>query len=264
MGEIEKGFRRFKEPVVERRSSERKIRPVEAVEPIDHSAVRLVRPDPRVLIRNRLVSEQQDRAVIAAYKMLRTRVTQRLRSRSWNSIAITASRAGEGKTVTAINLAMSLAGQKDKNVILVDLDLRNGSVGRYLGLEDHCYLMDYLDKGVPIEQVMINPGVDGLYVILNDVEIEQSSEALMSPEMNRLVNRLASMGPDTIVIYDLPPLLVADDYLAFSTAVDCVLFVVAESETRREDFQNAGQLLQDMNVLGVVLNKSNDVFETYY
>ena len=102
------------------------------------------------------------------------------------------------------------------------------------------------------------------YVLANDEIVKQSSEMLTSTEFLDMIGSLASLGDDTIIIYDLPPVLMADDFLAFSSYADCVLFVVAQGETRREDFGAAGEVLEDSDVLGIILNKSTDVIDTYY
>jgi Mrp family chromosome partitioning ATPase len=82
--------------------------------------------------------------------------------------------------------------------------------------------------------------------------------------MNVFTETLVSTSPTTIVIFDLPPLLEADDMLTFMPQVDAVLFVVAQGETRRADLERSSELLKELNVLGTVLNKSDDEAPTYY
>ena len=202
----------------------------------------------------------------AAYKMLRTRVLQRMRSNSWQKLAITSPRANAGKTLTAINLAISLAHEPNQQVILVDLDLRIPMVGKYLGLDPKYSLADYFKQDVGIEKVLLKPtNVRRLYVLPGVERLEHSSELLASHRMATLTQTLVSTSPSTIVIFDMPPLLEADDMLTFMPQVDALLFVVAQGETTRSDLEKSSDLFKEMSVLGTVLNKSGDeVASEYY
>ena len=195
----------------------------------------------------------------AAYKMLRTRVLQRMRSNSWQKLAITSARADAGKTLTAINLAISLAYEPNQQVILVDLDLRNPKVGTYLGLEPNYSLADHIKQDVGIEKVLLKPtNIRRLYILPGADRLEHSSELLASHQMATLTQTLASISPSTLVIFDMPPLLEADDMLTFMPQVDALLFIVAQGETMRSDLKRSIELFKDLNVLGTVLNKSGD------
>ena len=200
----------------------------------------------------------------AAYKMLRTRVLRRMRSNGWHSLAVTAARAAAGKTLTAINLAISLAQESNQEVILVDLDLRNPRVASYLGLNPQFSLADYLTNDVPIEKVLLKPDVPGLYVAPGAERLEQSSEMLASHKMAVLAQTLVSTSPSTIVVFDMPPLLEADDMLTFMPHVDAVLFVVAQLETQQSDLERSNELFKELNLIGTVLNKSRDEAPSNY
>ena len=200
----------------------------------------------------------------AAYKMLRTRVLRRMRSNGWHSLAVTAARAAAGKTLTAINLAISLAQESNQEVILVDLDLRNPRVASYLGLSPQFSLADYLTNDVPIEKVLLKPDVPGLYVAPGAERLEQSSEMLASQKMAILAQTLVSTSPSTIVVFDMPPLLEADDMLTFMPHVDAVLFVVAQLETQQSDLERSNELFKELNLIGTVLNKSRDEAPSNY
>lgn len=220
--------------------------------------------DPEILLENRITTDEQDLSVRSAYKMLRTRLLRRLRANRWNSMAISSARSSAGKTLTAINTSISIAHELNQHVILVDLDLRRPSIAKYLGLEPSHDLVDHLVDGVPIEDVVVKTGIDRLLVIPTTSAREDSSELLSGPAMHSLASRLASDSEGAIVIYDLPPMLDADDMLAFSSNFECLLFVVAECETQREDLQQVENVIEDMNIIGLVLNKSNDTAPAYY
>jgi Mrp family chromosome partitioning ATPase len=201
----------------------------------------------------------------AAYKMLRTRVLQRMRSNSWQKLAITSPRADAGKTLTAINLAISLAYEPNQQVILVDLDLRNPKIGTYLGLDPKYSLGDHFKQDVGIEEVLLKPtNLRRLYILPGVGRVEHSSELLASHQMATLTQTLVSTSPSTIVIFDMPPLLEADDMLTFMPQVDALLFVVAQGETTQSDLERSSELFTELNVLGTVLNKSGDEAPSEY
>lgn len=220
--------------------------------------------DDETLTENRVTADSQALATKSAYKMLRTRVLQRMRANHWTTLAISSARSNAGKTVTAINTSISIASDPNQNVILVDLDLRRPSVGKYFGIEHKYGLTDYLTNNVPIEKVAVKTQIDSLVVIPNYAPQENSSELISSAEMKALVRKLANDADGSTVIFDLPPMLDADDMLVFSEQVDALLFVVAECETRKADLQQVSDLVEDMNVLGVILNKSDDESPAYY
>ena len=162
------------------------------------------------------------------------------------------------------NLDISLAQESNQDVILVDLDLRNPHIGTYLGLSPEFSLADYLTNDVPIEKVLLKPDIPGLYVIPDAGRLDRSSELLASRQMAVLTQTLVSTSPSTIVVFDTPPLLEADDMLTFMPQVDAVLFVVAQLETQRSDLQRSNELFKEMNLLGTVLNKSCDESQSDY
>lgn len=219
--------------------------------------------DVRTLRTNRVLMDE-DSPATAVYKMLRTRVLQRMRRHGWTTLAVTGTCPGEGKTLTAINLSLSMARDLSTSVILVDLDLRKPSISRYLGISPRYGLADCLQGSVDLRKAVFNPGVDRLGLLLNERPFADSSEMLTSPQMAALVAQL-KQGENRIVVFDMPPLLVADDMLAFSPLVDCLLLVLAQGTTRQADLLAAKDLLHDMNVVGVALNRSSEsVSNAYY
>jgi Mrp family chromosome partitioning ATPase len=235
---------------------------LETTSTLDLSNVVQVQIDPKHAFENRIVATRKDDSGASAYKMLRTRAAKRARTNGWKTIAVTAMRAGEGKSVTSINLALSLAAQPDQKVFLVDLDFHNHSVVKYTGLSGHAHLMDFVRGDRGLAEALVQVEDNGLYCLLNDEDIGDSSELLMSPAMVDLAKVFGSM--DGIVIYDLPPLLEADDFLAFSDRVDCALVVVSEGQTTRRDLLTAADRLDGSNLLGVVLNRSRGDVPKYY
>lgn len=211
-----------------------------------------------VLRSHRIMLDWDNNAVTQAYKMLRTQVLQRMIANQWRSLAVTSAGKGAGKTVTAINLALSLAREVNHTVLLVDLDLRHPNIHNCLGIKSQFGISDFLLHDASLPEMLINPGIDRLVVLPGREPIFNSSEMLRSPKMVRLIDELKSRYPQRLVICDLPPLLAADDALAFSPYVDAVLLVIEEGRTRRADIEKAQDLLAETNVIGTVLNKSDE------
>lgn len=238
---------------------------------IDTANVRRFQPitlDRAVLEENNILPQVTDPAALRAYKILRTRVIRRLEANQWHSFAVTGATAGEGKTLTSINLAMALAQDSNTWVILVDLDLQRPKVASYLGLNNSLGergLTDYLLGDATFEQITYSPSsAERLAVIPNFQAVANSSDLLTSPRMDELVRSLEAEMPRRIVIFDMPPVLASDDVLAFAPQVDGMLMVVAESTTSRDALRGAKALLQEMNLLGVVLNRSEAQEEGAY
>ena len=225
-----------------------------------------IKLDPEVMLKNRVIASADTLGMNTAYKMLRTRILQRMRANAWSRLAVSSARPSAGKTLTAINTAISLSFEPNQNVILADLDLRRPSIARYLGIRQKFGLSEHLIDDVPIEEIIVKPNFERLLIVPNYRANEHSSELLSSPKMVELVRQLANPANSTIVIFDLPPLLDADDVLAFSPLFEALLMVVSQSETRQVDLVKSFELMHDINILGIVLNKSRGNEETpgYY
>src|SRR5690606_12068204 len=115
-------------------------------------------------------------------------------------------------------------------------------------------ISDYLLRDEPIQNILVNPGVERLVLLGGNERLEHSSEALGSPRLIQLVEELTQRYPDRIVIFDLPPLLSSDDAIAFAPYVDAVLMVVEEGRTTPEELERCAELLNGKPVLGSVLN----------
>lgn len=206
----------------------------------------------------RIIAGLPDGAFADAYKMLRTQVLQRLTENDWNVLAVTSPGEGEGKTLTAINLAISLGMEVSYTVLLVDANLRHPSIHEQLGLPDSKGLSDYLLDDVPLPELLVHPeGLEQVVVLPAGRAVQNSAELLNSPKMAQLVQELKSRYPRRIVIFDLPPVLSAADALAFSPYVDAALLVLEEGSTGQDDTRRAVELLDCTNVLGTVLNKAD-------
>jgi len=223
-----------------------------------YSTTRVVPVAPSVLRRNKLIHGIEDNNIVTSYKMLSTQVIQRLQEHGWNSLAIVSANTGEGKTLTAINLAISIARAVDKTVLLADLNLHDPRVASYFEYTPEKGISDYLIEGTPLDEIFFNPAIDGLVVLPGNQPVSHSAELLASTRMAQLVEELKARYPSRIVLFDLPPLLSTADALAFSPFVESALLVVEEGRTLESDVTYALDLLKITNVLGTVLNRKEN------
>lgn len=227
-------------------------------QPIAYTRTRTIRISPEALRERRILAAFQEGPFVDAYKMLRTQVMHRLKENSWNVLAVTSPGSGEGKTLTAINLAIALAMDVTQTVLLVDADLRDPSVDRMFGIEGAKGLADYLLDHAPLEDLLIHPNIGRFVLLPGGRRLPNSSEALTSPRMTALVHELKHRYASRVIVFDLPPILHAADVVAFAPYTDATLLVVEEGRTKREEVERALQLLKGATaVIGTVLNKSS-------
>lgn len=210
------------------------------------------------LRRNRIIAGgwETGSSVLEGYKVLRTHLLHHTTTEGRNTLMITGAFPGEGKTVTAINLAIILSHEINHTVLLVDADLHSPAITRYFGLGDQPGIVDYLTAGVPIQELLIHPqGISKLVVLPAGRAVPQAAELLNSPVMRDLVQELKHFYPNRYVIFDLPPMLVYADALAFAPLMDGILVVVEAHKTPKESIQRCQEMLQKFKLLGFVLNK---------
>lgn len=205
---------------------------------------------------HRVIAGFERHGAVDAYKILCTQVLQRMRDNNWNALAVVSPGFHEGKTLTAVNLAVGLAREAGHTVLLVDADLRHPSVHEYLDMPAEPGLSEHLLDGTPLEEILVNPGIDKFVVLPGGRALNSSSELLGSQKMFTLVTELKRRYPSRIVIFDLPPVLTSADALAFGPHVDATIMVVEEGKTGSEDVLRAAELLESANLIGTVLNNS--------
>jgi protein-tyrosine kinase len=226
---------------------------------IVYHRTRVFTPLPAVLEANRVVSPGSEDPAAAAFRMLRTQVLQRMDANGWRSLAVFSPGANDGKTTTAINLAISLANDRRHTVILVDFDFRRATLAARWGLSPEFGGDDALTGMAPVEDCLYHPeGFERLVLLPARSTLANSSEVIAGPRSRELVQELRSRYPERIVVFDLPPVLNADDALAFAPLVECGLVVAAEGRTRRNDLLRTIELLHKTPLVGTVLNRAAD------
>lgn len=209
-----------------------------------------------ILKENHIVIGNNYPQVAEEYKLLRTQILHKTKKNNLNTIMFTGPRPNEGKSVTTINVAISLAQEIEQTVLVVDTDFRNPSVHTYFGLPTKKGLIDFLKEGVPIPELLIHPeGIDKLVILPGGKPAPDAAELIKSPQMMELVQELKHCYHDRYVLFDVPPILNFADTLAFAPLVDGIVVVVEAGRTTQEDLIQSLELLKDFNILGIVLNK---------
>lgn len=207
----------------------------------------------------RVVLNDETGAAASAYRMLRTQFLQRVRLHELRTVGVVSAADGEGKTLTAVNLALSLAAEPNQTVLLIDLDLRRPSVAKLLDLPAERGLEAWFTGQSAVEDLFWRlSDIERLSILPTIAPLAGSSELLASSRARELLQELTTRYSDRLVLIDLPPLLLADDVLTVAPLLDAVVIVAAEGKTRREDLTRMNELLGPARVLGTVLNRASE------
>ena len=174
-----------------------------------------------------------------------------------NLVMMTSALPGEGKTFLALNLAMSIALERDLTVLLIDSDVIKPALSNLLGLETESGLTDLLlDANLQVSDVIKSTNIDKLRVVPAGRRYVHSAELLASEEMHRLAGELSERYPNRIVIFDAPPQLATAEAGVLAQWVGQILVVVEEGRTPQRAVKDAISHLDSQKVIGMVLNKS--------
>lgn len=179
-----------------------------------------------------------------------------------NIIMVTSARPSEGKTFTAINLALSIAAEKDKRVLLVDADVLKPNTLRTLGLTERSGLMEYLLGDVKeIGNVMFRSNIDKLRIIPAGRSHHLSTELLASQAMHDLITEFSTRYADRVVIIDTPPIIGINESAVLANFAGQAVVVVEEGRSKLSDIQKAVERLNPNMAIGFVVNKSLNTSE---
>lgn len=182
-----------------------------------------------------------------------------------NLIMVTSARPGEGKTFTACNLALSIAAERDRTVLLVDADVVKPSVARVLGFETDLGLVDFLiDDQLDLADVLLDTNVPSLTILPAGSKHHLSTELLASENMLKLATEMSSRYPDRIIIFDSPPLLATTEASVLASLMGQIIMVVSAGRTQQSHVKEALALLNPNQIVGFVLNKSRGTLGSDY
>lgn len=194
-------------------------------------------------------------AETVTFDVMRTKVIQQMRANGWRRLAITSPTPSCGKSTIALNLAFSLARQKELRTILAELDLRRPALAKMLGLRGRAGFSQVLEGKADFADSAQRHG-EGLALALNDGPVRNPAELLQASPVSGALAAIEALYAPDIMLFDMPPMLVSDDAMAFMGHVDAVLLVAAaETTTVKEVDACERELASQTNVMGVVLNK---------
>lgn len=225
-----------------------------------------VASDHRQLSRNRIVAMEASPEA-TPFDMLRTRTMRIMQEHGWRRIAITSPSPGCGKSTIALNLAFSMARQPSTRAISIETDMRQPRHNQQLGLsyqDRHgASLAAVLSGGAAFGAAAIRHG-SGLALLTNDGPVTNASDILLGEGVGDTLAGIEADYQPHAMIFDMPPVLVNDDTMAFMQHVDCVLIIAAAERSTVEEIDRCErELASQTNVLGVVLNKCHFVPSDY-
>ncbi|MEN6373167.1 MAG: AAA family ATPase [Smithella sp.] len=221
----------------------------------NYSQSRTVQLNPLMMEKNRCVAMFSNKPEIDCYKVLRQQILRITEDLGGNAIMVTSTLPGEGKTLTAINLAFTFAREYEQTVLLVDCDLRKQNIHEVLGYESDKGLVNYLLNECEITDLIVWPSIEKLSIISGGKTIGESSEVLGSPLMKELVSDMKNRYPDRYVIFDVPPVFAGVDTMIFANLVDHILVVVEADKTPIPELKMALDMLPKEKIRGLILNQ---------
>jgi exopolysaccharide/PEP-CTERM locus tyrosine autokinase len=233
---------------------------------------RRVEIDLDALTRAGIVSPNAPRSQIAdQYRVIKRPLIQNAMGKGASAVAngnlimVTSALPGEGKTFTAINLAMSIATELDCTVMLVDADVARPSVMRVLGLPAGPGLLDLvLDESTELSGMLMRTSIEKLTILPSGTPHPRATELLASDAMTRLLTDMAKRYSDRIIVFDSPPLLLATESRVLASHMGQIVVVVQAEKTLQSDVAQALATIESCPVKLMLLNQARTVFKGGY
>jgi receptor protein-tyrosine kinase/non-specific protein-tyrosine kinase len=230
-------------------------------EPAGHHVVHAPPPSPS--IEEKVTSESPflvnlndpHSPVAEEFRKLKSSLVKLTRGETFrNTIMVTSAVPHEGKSITALNLAVSLAQEFDHTVLLVDADLRRPSLNEYLSLDPKPGLAECLLGEADVGDALTHTGIGRLSIMAAGREVANPVELFTSGRMQELVAELKHRYHDRYIIFDAPPVLPFGETRTLAHLADGVLFVVKERLASEQNIRDAIDALKGCELLGVVYN----------
>jgi protein-tyrosine kinase len=203
----------------------------------------------------RIVTFYEPKSSVAEqYRTLRTNIQGIDPKHPIKAIAITSSTHSEGKTITSINLAISMARDLNKKqILLVDGDMRRGSMSKYLGVSSESGLADLISNGTNMDETLLNIGIDNLTLLPAGKIPHNPAELLGSQKLKNLVNQLKEKYD--YIIFDTPPIIPVTDAGLLGAQTDGVIMVIQAERTQKGVVKHGESLLRQAQakLLGYIL-----------
>jgi len=174
-----------------------------------------------------------------------------------NLIMVTSALAGEGKSFCTVNLAMSIAMEMDRTVLLVDADVARPTVPKILGLGVEIGLLDILqDEKLDLADALIKTNIEKLTLLTAGRRHSHSTELLASQSMAELLKELAERYADRVVIFDSPPLLLTSEARVLATQMGQIVLVVEAETTSQQAVKETLRQIESCDVVNLIYNKA--------
>jgi len=206
--------------------------------------------------------QKQDPMAVEHFKSLSSRIEYRIDVLKCKVVAVTSAIAGEGKTVTAVNLATNLASSGRKRVLLVDVDLRKSDLVKGMGVPPVPGLAEYLAGSAGMKEILRNSVAPGLCVIPGGLRIASPWEFLSGDRFRAFLQEIRDRYD--LILLDTPPVIPVSDTLALRELVDGFILVYRLGHTPHPMFKQAMDEIGEKTLLGVVLNAVEPQSERYY
>jgi len=215
--------------------------------------------------RSRIVFPEERSPAAHAYRMLRAQLLAQIRGSTSRVVGVVSGGDAEGKSLTAVNLALSLASEPSQHVVLVDLDIRRPSISGLLGMPSRPGVEAYLAGRLSFEQLPVGlAGIERLLVVPCAAAVPVGDDALSGSLTQQLIERLRDTSGQPLLVVDIAPALLSADVFALAPLIDSFLIVATEGRTRRDDLARLQQLMRPMHVVGTVLNMASDFEKRAY
>lgn len=213
-----------------------------------------------------IINGNPDSPIAEEYRKLKTVILRMTREEFRNTVMVTSSVSGEGKSLTSANLAIMMAREYGQTVLLIDSDLRRPSLHEYLGMAPHVGLAECLEDRIDAGRAIVKTGIQNLSFMSAGKKVENPGELLSSQRMRDFLLELKHRYRDRYIIIDTPPILLFAETQAMSLLVDGVLVVVKEGGVSLKGLTQMFEVLKGSTVLGVVYNDASatSLGEKYY
>ena len=198
------------------------------------------------------------------FKILRTNILFPLAGTPPRSILVTSAGPGEGKTFTAANLAISIALNVNRHVLLIDADMRRPQLHKRFGFGAVPGLSDYLAEGRPLPSLLLKTKVDKLTLLAAGLPPDNPAELIGAERMSSLLAEVTNRYPDRIVVVDAPPPTLAAETGVLARQVDGILVVVRYGSTRRDELADLIAKVGEKKILGSIVNYIENPASRYY
>jgi capsular exopolysaccharide synthesis family protein len=200
----------------------------------------------------RLIPHAVDPGVVEHYRKLRTKIMQQHTLKPFRSLVVTSPNPGEGKSVTALNLGLSFASLPNFRVVVVDGDLRKGSLGRWLGVSDRPGLSNLIDGSAKLEDVVLKSDESPMCFVVCGTSEASPGELLNSANLADQFRRLGEHFD--LIIVDSPPVNLITDTQLLAVSCDAVLLVARAFSTTTKALEKSVQDLAPFRIIGTILN----------